>query len=288
MKPAVPTHSYGRPQRSLRLSKIVRSRAVSILIYLLVIAGVVQAALGGAAAMGYNWQWYRVPQFIYEATDDGFQFGELIWGLWATLGLSSTAFVLATVVGLGITLLRLSNLVIGSWLALVFLELARNLPILIILYIFYYVLSPIFGLDRYTASILCLALYHAALISEIFRAGIQSVPKGQWESAMSIGMTPVQIYQFVIVPQSLKLIIPPLTGEFVHLIKNSSIVSVIAVAELTTVGRNIVSDTYMSFEIWFTVAAIYLVVTLLLSIFSGWLESRLGYANKIKPREKLK
>ena len=143
-----------------------------------------------------------------------------------------------------------------------------------LLYLFYYVLGPIFGLNRYSASILCLGVFHAALISEIFRAGINAVVIGQWEAAESIGMSKGQIYWYIILPQSIKLMLPPLTGEVVHMIKSSAIVSVIAVAELTTIGRNIISDTYMSFEIWFTIAAVYMVVTLTLSIFVSHLEKR--------------
>ena len=138
----------------------------------------------------------------------------------------------------------------------------------------YYVLGPVFGLERFTASVVTLAVFHSALISEILRAGINSVPNGQWEAARSIGMTPYVTFRYIILPQSVRIMLPPMTGEFVHLIKSSAIVSVIAVAELTTVGRNLISDTYMSFEIWFTVAAIYMVITLTLSFFNSYLERR--------------
>jgi polar amino acid transport system permease protein len=120
----------------------------------------------------------------------------------------------------------------------------------------------------------CLSLYSGVQISEVIRAGIQAVPKGQWEASNSIGMSKIQAYMYIIIPQSIKLIIPPMTGEAVQMIRNSAIVSVIAVLELTTAGRNIISDTYMSFEIWFTVAAVYLVFTLLLSIIVSGVEKR--------------
>ncbi|MBO6920530.1 MAG: amino acid ABC transporter permease, partial [Rhizobiaceae bacterium] len=123
-------------------------------------------------------------------------------------------------------------------------------------------------------SILCLSLYSGVQISEIIRAGINAVPKGQWEASSSIGMSKAQAYRYIILPQSIRLIIPPMTGEAVQMIRNSAIVSVIAVLELTTAGRNIISDTYMSFEIWFTVAAVYLVFTLILSIFVSGVERR--------------
>ncbi len=258
----------------MKVTRILTSVPASVLQYFVVIGLVVYSALSGANSMGYNWQWYRIPKYFYRFTEDGFEWGEMATGLAATVALSSTAFLLAVVMGLLIALLRLSGFVVGRAVAVGFLELVRNTPLLVLLYLFYYVLGPIFGLNRYSASILCLGVFHAALISEIFRAGINAVVIGQWEAAESIGMSKGQIYWYIILPQSIKLMLPPLTGEVVHMIKSSAIVSVIAVAELTTIGRNIISDTYMSFEIWFTIAAVYMVVTLTLSIFVSHLEKR--------------
>ena len=256
------------------IQQFLGSTFVSVAIYVLVMGAIVWGSFTGAQNMGYNWQWYRVPQFLYSFTDDGFQAGELLIGLVATIQLSLTAFVLASLLGLLVALLRLSGLVIGSAVAVGFLEFIRNIPLLVLLYLFYYVLGPIFGFDRYTASILTLAVFHSALISEILRAGINAVAQGQWEAAKSIGMSPAQTYRYIILPQSVRFMLPPMTGEVVHLIKSSAIVSVIAVAELTTFGRNIISDTYMSFEIWFTVAMVYMVVTLILSVGVSYLERR--------------
>ena len=178
--------------------------------------------------------------------------------------------------GLCAALLRLSGLVVGKGVTIGYLEFIRNIPLLVLLYLFYYVLGPIFGLDRCTAAVLTLSVFHSALISEIFRAGINSVPQGQWEAAASIGMSRAQAYRYIILPQSIRFMLPPLTGEIVHLVKSSAIVSVIAVAELTTVGRNIISNTYMSFEIWFTIAVAHLILilTLILSFGVSMLERR--------------
>ena len=248
------------------------SKIVSTTLYAIVIGVICYGSYAGAQSMGYNWQWYRIPTYFYSLTDDGFQVGELIIGLGATIKLSGGSFLLALLFGLIIALLRLSGLYIGTKVAVVFLEFIRNIPLLVLLYLFYYVLGPIFKYDRVTASVLCLAVYHSALLSEIFRAGINAVVKGQWEAASSIGMTKSQAYRYIILPQSIKFMLPPITGEVVHVIKSSAIVSVIAVGELTTFGRNIISDTYMSFEIWFTVAAVYMAVTLTLSIGVSYVE----------------
>ncbi len=264
MSTAAP-QGYVRPQLPL-ISRIFQTPAASVSIYLVVVGLIVYSAFNGAQAMGYNWQWYRVPQYFYTLTDDGFQWGEISIGLVKTVELSLLAFFFAVILGLCVAMLRLSGLVVGKAMAVVFLELVRNMPLLVLLYLFYYVLGPIFELDRYWASILCLGVYHGAMVSEIFRAGINAIPVGQWEGARSIGMSKPQIYRFIVLPQTVRFMLPPLTGEAVNMIKSSAIVSVIAVAELTTIGRNIISDTYMSFEIWFTIAAVYLIVTLILSI----------------------
>ena len=271
------TDRAGKPairKVSRKIQNLFRSKPIAILLYLIVIYLIARMSVVGAEAMGYNWQWYRVPDYFYSLTEDGFQLGEIVFGLVKSIDLSVKAFALATIVGLFIALLRLSGLLVGSGVALVYLEFVRNIPLLVLLYLIYYVMGPIFKFDRYMAAIICLAVYHSATISEIFRAGINSVPKGQWEAAKSIGMSVAQSYRFIILPQSIKVMLPPLTNEAVQLIKSSAIVSVIAIAELTTIGRNIISDTYMSFEIWFTVAVVYLVVTLILSTFVSGLEKR--------------
>jgi polar amino acid transport system permease protein len=256
-----------------RVMRAVSSRPASIGIYLLVMWGLIELALKGAEAMGYNWQWYRIPKYFFTSTD-GFRLGEIPWGLAGTITLSTLAFGLALVIGLLVALLRLADLIVGRAVARGFLEIVLNMPLFVLLYVFYYVFGPVFGLDRYAASVLCLAVFHGALISEILRGGINAVARGQWEAAKSIGMSTPQIYRYIILPQSIKFMLPPMTGEVVNMIKSSAIVSVIAVVELTTVGRNIISDTYLSFEIWFTIAAVYMAITLVISTLASYLERR--------------
>jgi len=242
--------------------------------YLLVMGIVVYVIVNGAQNLSYNWQWYRVPRFIFRVTDEGLIWGPLATGLVNTVILCSIAFSLSIVAGLFISLVRLSNSIVGQAASNIYLEIVRNSPILVLLYVFYYVFGPIFELNRYWASIICLAFYHAAFVSEVFRAGILSVSKGQWEAANAIGMSNPQCYRYVILPQAIRIMLPPMTGEAISMIKHSAIVSVIAVAELTTMGRNIISETYMSFEIWFTVAALYLAITLVLSMVVTILEKK--------------
>ncbi|MFT4729611.1 MAG: polar amino acid transport system permease protein [Granulosicoccus sp.] len=264
---------YVPPQGPV-FGRILNSSPVSVVLYLLTMGYICWVVYIGADNIGYNWQWYNIPQYVYSFTDDGFQPRELLLGLYVSLKISVISFLLALCMGLGLALLRLSNLIVGPIVARGFLELVRNVPLLVLIYLFYYVLGPIFQMDRLTAGILCLACFHAALISEILRAGILSVPKSQWEGAASIGMSQYQVYRYIILPQAVRIILPPMTGEIINLLKSSAIVSVIAVAELTTVGRNLISDTYMSFEIWFTVAAIYFVVTVAISASLSRIEKK--------------
>jgi len=274
--------SNARLRQWSRIPSLTASGAFSIALYLILIYLLVRLTLNGAGAMGYSWQWYRVPEYLFRFTDDGFEWGEIARGLAATLELSLLSFLLAAGLGAIVALLRMSKLVVGTAIAVAFLEIVRNTPLLVLLYLFYYVLGPIFALDRYAAAVLCLGVYHAALVSEILRAGVNSVDGGQLEAARSVGMSNTQAYRHIVLPQAMKFLLPPMTGEAVHLIKSSAIVSVIAVVEMTTVGRNIIADTYMSFEIWFTIAAVYLLVILVLSLAASQMEKRYAIAGRTK------
>jgi polar amino acid transport system permease protein len=136
--------------------------------------------------------------------------------------------------------------------------------------------AAVLGIGRFWTGILCLAVFEGSFAAEIFRAGISSVPKGQWEASDSLGLGSYARFRRVILPQAVQLMLPPLTGQAVSLIKDSSIVSVIAIFDLTNEGRTIISDTFMSFEVWFTVAAIYLVLTVSLSAVASRFEHRVA------------
>ncbi len=242
--------------------------------FLVICGALLWLTVSGAASMGYAWQWYRVPQFIFRVVD-----GELIWGplakgLAVTLQITACSVVLALAVGLGTAFLRLSDSLAGRVVSRAYLEMVRNTPLLIQMYLFYFVLGPIVGLDRFWVGVACLSVFEGAFACEVIRAGILSVPRGQWEAGDSIGLGRARGYRYVILPQAVPLMLPPLTGLMVSLIKNSAIVSVIAVLDLTTAGRDIVADTFLSFEIWMTVAAIYLGITLPLSAFMSRVERR--------------
>jgi polar amino acid transport system permease protein len=156
-----------------------------------------------------------------------------------------------------------------------YLELVRNTPLLVQLFFIYFVLSPIFEISAFASAVLTLSLFEGAYASEIFRAGILSIHRNQWEAAFSLGLGTWRTYRLVILPQAVRRILPPLTSQAVSLVKDSALVSTIAIYDLTMQGQAIIAETYLVFEIWFTVAAIYLGVTLALSFSVALLEKRL-------------
>lgn len=268
--------AIGRAPPSGRLfGPRTRAALVQSLLFLALLALVVWVVWAGAASMGYNWQWNRVLRYIYRVRDDGIQWGLLARGFVQTLVVAAHAAVIAAGIGTIVAVLRLSRSFAGRWLARIYLELIRNTPLLVQIYIFYYVLARVYPLDRFWAGVLALACFEGAFISEILRAGILGVPAGQWEACRALGLTTAQTYRRVVLPQAIVAMTPPLVSAGISLIKDSSIVSVIGLFELTTAGRDAISDSFMSFEIWLTVAAIYLVVTLAFSTGLNLVETRL-------------
>ncbi|QIA64784.1 ABC transporter permease subunit [Vibrio astriarenae] len=250
---------------------------ISALLQIIVLIGALSWVLdSGAQAMGYRWQWERVPDYLFFFEDGQWWPAELMEGLWVTIKISAMSLVFTLIFGLATALLKLSNSIVGRGIATAYVEIIRNTPLLVQIYLLYFVFGPVIGLDRFYTAVLALSLFQGAYTAEIFRGGLNSIDKGQFEASKTLGLSPFYTYYDVILPQLVQRTLPPLTNEVVSLIKNSSIVSVMAIFDLTTEGRNIVSETAMPFEIWFTVAAIYLLLTLTLSGLSALLEHKLG------------
>jgi len=243
--------------------------------FLLLVSGLCWGLQQGAENLGYNWHWSRVPRYLVTSTADGWQAGPLLQGLWLTLQITAISLVLAFLVGLITALMRLSRSRMSIILAKVYLEAIRNTPLLIQIFIIYFVFAPILDLGRLTSAVLALSLFEGAYASEVIRAGILAVPAGQSEASASLGMSRYHNYRLIILPQALRKMIPPLTSQGISLIKDSALVSTIAIYDLTMQGQQIVAETFLTFEIWFTVAAIYLIVTLSLALLVKFLEGRL-------------
>ena len=200
--------------------------------------------------------------------------GPLTQGLWVTIWISFVSGLVGLLIGLITGLCRISDNPVLRGLAVIYIELIRGTPLLVQIFIFYFFIGTVLNLDRIVAGIGALALFVGAYIAEIIRAGIQSIAKGQTEAARSLGMSAFQNVAYIVLPQAFKRVLPPLAGQFISLIKDSSLVSVIAITDLTKSGREIITASFATFEIWFTVALLYLVVTSVLSQLLFWLERR--------------
>lgn len=252
------------------------------LLFALCMAGIVWFFRNSAVELNYYWQWYRIPPFLYRISDGRFIPGPLLDGLWVTVRITAVSLVLAFAFGIITAFLRLSQSILGGLVARGYLELIRNTPLLVQLFFIYFVLGPVFDWDAWTAAVLALSLFEGAYASEIFRAGIVSINRGQWEAARSIGLGTAGIYRHVILPQAIRRVLPPLTGQAISLVKDSALVSTIAIYDLTMRGETIIADTFLVFEIWFVVAGIYLALTLLLSLGVSMLERRMqGQAQRL-------
>jgi polar amino acid transport system permease protein len=267
-----------RPEKRHYLSILTglnRSVLIDVLKYVTVVAAITWSMTHASRQLGYHWQWYRVPQYIIARAGGRLVPGPLIQGLLITIRITSVSLVLAFIFGLTSALMRLSRSFLARIVARGYLEIIRNTPLLVQLFFIYFVLSPVLDIGGFTSAVLALSLFEGAYASEIFRAGIVSVHRGQWEAASSIGLNTYRTYRLIILPQALRRILPPLTGQAVSLIKDSALVSTIAIYDLTMRGQTIIAETFLVFEIWFTVAAIYLTITLFLSAAVFYMEKRL-------------
>lgn len=259
--------------RPLRFS-FISSPWSDIIKFLLVIVALAWLIYLGTERLGYNWQWHRVPKYILSFEDGKLMVGPLIHGLLVTFRICGWSLVLAALFGLATALLRMSDSFVGRSVARGYLELIRNTPLLVQLFFIYFVLAPVLGIGRFTAGVLALSLFEGAYASEIFRAGIVSIDRGQWEAAHSLGLSTIHTYRYIILPQAIRRIVPPLTSQAVSLIKDSALVSTVAIYDLTMQAQVIISETFLTFEVWFTVAAIYLVLTVMLSTVADILQHR--------------
>jgi len=184
----------------------------------------------------------------------------------------------SVIVGVGcgtlMALARLSQNTFLSKAAKVYIDIIRGTPLLVQLYLVYFGLATVLDLNDFVSGVIAVSVNTTAYIAEIIRSGIQSVDKGQMEAGRSLGLSWWQTMRFIIIPQAFKASIPPLGNEFIAMLKDSSLVSVIGFEELTRRGQLIIAKTYASFEIWGTVAVIYLIMTVTISQLVGYLERK--------------
>lgn len=200
----------------------------------------------------------------------------LLMGAGVTVQITALSVGFGLLIGMFVGIARLAKLAPVRLTATVYVDFIRGTPLLVQIFIIYFALPLILGtrIDPFVAAITACSINSGAYVAEIFRGGIQSIDKGQMEAGRSLGMSWAQTMRYIILPQAFKRIIPPLGNEFIAMLKDSSLVSVIGFEELTRRGQLIIARTYGSFEIWLTVAFIYLIMTLTISRFVDYLERR--------------
>ncbi|UOD34132.1 amino acid ABC transporter permease [Deferribacteraceae bacterium V6Fe1] len=249
----------------------------------------------------YHWQWHRVVDYIINKDENGYHFGLLSKGLFYTLKLSLWSIIFSIILGFIFGTFRSFKRPFFRFGSLVYVEVNRNIPPLILIFIFYFFISDqIFTLleveyfirnlgettreiisiffappnliSSFFAGVLALSVFESAYIAEIVKAGIESVDVGQKEAAKALGLSKYQVLRYIIIPQASKVIIPPLSNQCISTIKDSSIVSVIAIPELTFQGMEMMSATYLSYETWITVTFFYFILTFSLSLLNKRIE----------------
>ncbi|MET3873990.1 amino acid ABC transporter permease [Puniceicoccus vermicola] len=218
--------------------------------------------------LDYAWNWEGVWEYRQKFLN----------GWITTVWISAAALFLSAVLGFGVALARSSPVYILRSLSTVYVELIRGTPFLVQILIFFYIVADGYGIsNRYMVGVLALSLFSGAYIAEIFRAGIENVSASQRESARAVGFTRWQTLRFVILPQAIRQTLPPLSGQFASLIKDSSLLSIIAVNELTLNAQEVNSFTFSAFESFLPLACGYLILTLPISLFSRRMEERLKH-----------
>ena len=275
------------------------------ILLLFLVAGALYLGYRVERGLEYHWNWQVIPQYLLRFDEnDGWTANLLLQGLLSTIRLSFWSLLLALPIGLIAGLLRTSTLVFNRLLGGTFVTLLRNLPPLVLVLIFYYflsdqilpllqvaerlevapqwlqntsrlILAPADQVEAFLAAVMTLALFEGAYIGEIVRAGINSIETGQWEAARALGMRRWQLLRHIVLPQAFQTMIPPLTGQAISTIKDSAIVSVISIQELTFQGMELMAATYLTFEVWITVTLLYFLLTFSCSWLAGRLESRL-------------
>ena len=200
----------------------------------------------------------------------------LIAGACITVEITALTVFFGMIIGICVSLIRMSDFKILRWMGNVYVDFIRGTPLLIQIFLVYFALPSIIGhrVDAYFAAISACSINSGAYMAEVFRGGIQSIDIGQMEAGRSLGMTWWQTMRYVILPQAFKRIIPPLGNEFIAMLKDSSLVSVIGFEELTRRGQLIIARTYASFEIWMAVEIIYLILTFTVARLTGLLERK--------------
>lgn len=226
----------------------------------------------GAMTTGYLWDWSTLPDYFFNFQNQ--TPGPLLKGLGVTFQIIFFSLFFTFAIGLTAALARLAGGAVPSALARIYLEAVRNTPLLVQLSIVYFIMGPVFNISSFWAAVLALSLFEGAYLSEIIRSGLLSIDRGQWQAAWCLGLSTGQTLRRVILPQTAPMLLPPMCSLVISLVKDSALVSTIAVYELTKEARDQVAETFQAFELWLTVALVYLLINLFMSWVGGLLEKQ--------------
>jgi His/Glu/Gln/Arg/opine family amino acid ABC transporter permease subunit len=196
-----------------------------------------------------------------------------------TLELTAVSFVIAVFVGVAVALLRRWRFAPVQWLMVAFVEVGRGTPALVILFLIYFALPdqiPVLSLDSFTAAVIGLGLQGGAVLSEVFRAGIEALERGQSEASLSLGMTPAQTMRDVIAPQAIRIVLPPVGNYAIGLLKDTSIASIIAAPDLMLRAKDIASSSFLPMQAYCLVAVFYFALSYPMSLAVARLEHKLA------------
>ncbi|NGM19660.1 amino acid ABC transporter permease [Roseomonas stagni] len=232
-------------------------------------------ALPLLAGCGGNWGWHVVdPRDSRGQANLSF----MLSGFWATVSLSLATMLLSVLLGLAVAMMGMARYRVLRWTNRAYVELFRAIPILVMILWVFYGLPVVLDirLDVFVAAMLAIAICDSAFEAEIFRAGIQSVEQGQREAAMALGLSPWQRMRFVILPQAIRRVLPPIANQFIYVVKMSSLASVIGYQELTRKANELVVTVFRPLELYTILILEYLVLILLISFAVRWLEKKMG------------
>jgi len=242
------------------------ARAVSLCLVALLAAGLFSFAF---TQLHYGWNWDAI--WVYRA--------KFVQGWLMTVVISLISLGVSLLIGVLAALARRSILLPVRYAAVLYVEAIRGTPLLVQILILFYVVANAFGVEnRYIVGILALSLFAGAYLAEMIRAGIESIRDSQLESARAIGLTPAQTYRYVVLPQVVRQLVPPLAGQFASIIKDSSLLSIIAVSEFTLNAQEVNAFTYSTLESYLPLAVGYLLLTLPISLLGRVLERRFRFA----------
>lgn len=291
--------------------KRLRVTWLDLVVFALVVAVVVYVIYRVDSVLHYTWSWPSVFNFVvyYDETLGEYVPNLLLQGVFTTLRLAFWGLILAATIGVVMGVCRIVDNLFLRMVSRLYVELIRNIPPVVFIFVFYFFISaqimPLLGIDalvrdaspttgsviewlfsplallsNFLSGLICLAMFEGAYITEIVRAGIQSIERGQWEAARAVGLSRFHVFWDVILPQAFRKTLPPLAGQFITLIKDSAIVSLISIQELTFLANEVAVSTTKVFETWIVVGLLYFIICFSLAMLFARLERRMAASRR--------